>query len=258
MALAAVLTACARPSVGQPAPPDESLTRLYPYEVPSSRLTVQASPDSASITVSGTGSVDVPPDRARVTFAMETRASTASDAAQQNADAMDRVLRALRGAGLEGLELATSGYALRPEYSNQQNQRVREIVSYAAFNNVVATISDVDAVGRIIDEAIGAGANRVTSVSFYALDTEAARAEALAEAVRNARAEATVIAESLGYRLGPPLEVNGGAQRPVPRRESDMLMLSARQAAPTPIEAGDQTVTASVSIRFALGPEIGD
>jgi len=114
-------------------------------------------------------------------------------------------------------------------------------------------------VRRVIDVAIGAGANRVTSVSFYALDTEAARAEALAEAVRNARAEATVIAESLGYRLGPPLEVNGGAQRPVPRRESDMIMLSAaRQAAPTPIEAGDQTVTASVSIRFALGPEIGD
>jgi uncharacterized protein YggE len=29
------------------------------------------------------------------------------------------------------------------------------------------------------------------------------------------------------------------------------------QAAPTPIEGGDQTVTASVTVRFALGRESG-
>jgi len=30
----------------------------------------------------------------------------------------------------------------------------------------------------------------------------------------------------------------------------------AAQAAPTPIEAGSQTVDANVTIRFALGPEV--
>jgi uncharacterized protein YggE len=167
---------------------------------------------------------------------------------------MDAVLRAIRESGFPGLVLETFGYSLRPEYSNNNNQRTREIVAYTVLNNVRATIEDVDAVGRVIDAAIGAGANRVAGISFFASNTEAARTEALAEAVRSARAEATVIAESLGYRLGAPLEINGGAARPTPR-PYEMATLSGR-AADTPIEAGDQTVTASVSIRFALGPEL--
>ena len=36
-----------------------------------------------------------------------------------------------------------------------------------------------------------------------------------------------------------------------------MLRTMEAQAAPTPIEAGDQSVTATVTIRFALGPELG-
>ena len=34
-------------------------------------------------------------------------------------------------------------------------------------------------------------------------------------------------------------------------------MVLEAQAAPTPIEVEDQTVTAFVTIRFALGPELG-
>jgi uncharacterized protein YggE len=34
-------------------------------------------------------------------------------------------------------------------------------------------------------------------------------------------------------------------------------MMRAAEAVPTPIEASDQTVTASVTIRFALGPSTG-
>ena len=255
--LATALTACAGPSAsGQLSPAsDPSLERLHAYEVPSEGY-AQVPQESGPgwIQVSGSGSVQVAPDRASVAFAMETRSSTADAAAGANADAMDAVLRAIRESGFPGLVLETFGYSLRPEYSNNNNQRTREIVAYTVLNNVRATIEDVDAVGRVIDAAIGAGANRVAGISFFASNTEAARTEALAEAVRSARAEATVIAESLGYRLGAPLEINGGAARPTPR-PYEMATLSAR-AADTPIEAGDQTVTASVSIRFALGPEL--
>ena len=89
-----------------------------------------------------------------------------------------------------------------------------------------------------------------------ASDTEEARSQALAEAVASARAQARVIAEALGHELGQPLEVRGGAQRPVPMRAQSPMLMSA-EAARTPIEAGDQSVTATVTIRFALGPELG-
>jgi len=64
--------------------------------------------------------------------------------------------------------------------------------------------------------------------------------------------QARVIAEALGHELGQPLEVRGGAQRPVPMRTLSPMLTNA-QAAQTPIETGDQSVT----IRFALGPELG-
>lgn len=258
--LATALSACAGPPAGgqTPAPPDER-GRLHLYEVPVQDTgTPQEAPSPGWIEVSGTGSVDVAPDRARVTFAMETRAPTADAAAGQNADAMAAVLEALRGAGFEGLELETFGYSLRPEYEATNDRRgTRRIVAYTVLNNVGATLDDVDAVGRVIDTAISAGANRVGGISFYASDTEDARREALAEAVRSARAEAQVIAASLGHSLGPALEVRGGAQRPSPRVMGTEMLAMAARAADTPIEAGDQTVTASVSIRFALGPESG-
>lgn len=225
------------------------------YEVPTERLSQEQEPPGQGwIQVSGTGSVQVTPDRARVAFAMETRAEAADEAAAANADAMDAVLRALRGASFDGLTLATFGYSLRPEYSTADNQR-RAIIAYTVMNNVSATLEEVDAVGRVIDVAIASGANRVTTISFFASDTEDARSEALAQAVQNARSEAEVIARSLGHELGAPLEINGGAQRPSPRM-SEMADVSFR-ASTTPIEVGDQTVTASVSIRFALGPELG-
>ena len=253
--LGVALGACTGPGAGgQLAPPiDTSLERVHRYEVPAEPRQEAPVIGPGWIQVSGTGSVQVDPDRAAVTFAVETRGATAGAAAEANADVMDAVLRSHRAAGFDGLELATHGYSLRPEYSSVPNQRVREVVGYVARNNVRATVGTVNAVGRVIDRAVEAGANRITGITFFASDTGPARAEATALAVRAARSQAQVIAESLGYRLGRPLEVSGGASRPspVPYQAEAMTL----RAADTPIEAGDQTVTANVSIRFALGPE---
>ena len=247
LAMACALSACAgAPTRGQSIQPN--IYEVAPEQVP------QAQQAPAFIEVSGDASISVPTDQARVAFAMETRAETAAEAASANATAMDRVLSALRAAGLPGLDLETFGYSLQPQYSTDQ-QRVRSIVGYVAQNNVRATVDDVDAVGRVIDAAIGAGANRVASIAFSASDTEEAEAQAMTEAVRAARTEAELIAGALGYRLGPPLEVHGGAQRPGPTPMAFAEMARV-QAVQTPIEAGDQTVTANVTIRFALGPPL--
>ena len=221
------------------------------YEVAPEQVAQQAA--RGFVEVTGTGTATVAPDRAAVALAMETRAPTANEASTANAAAMDRVIATLRSGRFEGLEVSTHGYALRPEYASGNPGRTREVVAYVVQNNIRATIADVSAVGRLIDATIAAGANRVESVSFYASDTEDARAAALADAVSHARRQAEVIAAGLGEPLGPPLEVRGGAERmPTPVLAARTFAMEA-QAAPTPIEAGSQIVTASVTIRFALG-----
>jgi uncharacterized protein YggE len=166
---------------------------------------------------------------------------------------MSAVVTALRASGIRGLVVETFGYTLRPEYRVAE-ARVREIDGYTALNNVRVTIEDVTAVGRLIDVAIGAGANRVAGLAFQASNTEEARLEALGLAVEKATAEARAIAAALGRELGPPLQVQGGAEAPMPRDMYPRFEAARLQEAPTPVEPGEQTVRANVTITFALGP----
>lgn len=212
--------------------------------------------DPAFLQVSGTAEVGVPSDRAHISFAVVTEAETAEAAARENADRMDAVIAALRATGAAGLRIETWGYDLQPRYSRQTraDDPAPRIVGYRASNNVRATVDDVDAVGGLIDAGVSAGANRVTSLQFEARDTEAARQEALRQAVAKARQEAETMADALGVPLGPPMEVQGGAQppppRPVPFMEARMAMDQAQ--APTPIEAAEQVVRAQVTIKYRL------
>ena len=216
------------------------------------------SQDPPTLVVRGQGEVQVDPDRARISFAVETEHETARGAAEENARRMTRVMEGVRtaGEGVPGFRVETSGYSLTPRYQTRRETGVREIVGYTARNHAVVTLDRVDEVGRIMDVALQSGANRMAGLQFLLQDAEPHRAAALREAVRKARTEAEILAEALGVRLGPPVHVEGGAELPTPWARGDMAVAAmAMEAAPTtPVEAGVQTVTASVTIRFRLDP----
>ncbi len=215
-----------------------------------------AAQEPPTLNVSGTGTVEVSPDRARIVFAVETEAEGARETGEANALLMDRVITALRGTGIPDLRIETSGYSLSPRYAPRTGSEPQRIAGYTARNTVQVIVDDVDAVGRLVDSALDAGANRVAGLSFEIRDPEPHRQEALRRAVARARGEAEVMAEALGMRLGDPITVQGGAEIPSPRgfdmARADVMM--AMEAAPTPVEAGLQTVRASVSIRYRLYP----
>lgn len=207
------------------------------------------------VEVSRTSEVSVDVDRAQVRFAVETRTETAAEAASQNADRMDAVIRALRELGIEGTRIETSGYQLSPVYRRPERGESQGVIDgYQALNHVVLTLDDVERVGAAIDAGIAAGANRVAGLQFEARNTEAARMEAVRLAVRKARAEAEAMADALGLTLGHPLEVRGGAHVPGPRPQpyARMESMAMDQGAPTPVEPGEQIVRASVTVKFLL------
>jgi|GEM_PF-408573 len=216
--------------------------------------------DPPVVNVHGRGEVEVDPDRAHVSFAVETESESAREAAEENAQRMTGVLDAVRSAGedLPGFRVETSGYSLVPRYRTPRETSIREIAGYTARNHVVVTVDDVDQVGRLMDAALQNGANRMAGLHFSIQDPEPHREAALQEAVRKARTEARIMAEALGMRLGPPIQVDGGAEIPGPRSRVDGMtvafMAEEAMAAPTPVEAGTQTISANVSIRFRLEP----
>lgn len=217
--------------------------------------------DPPVLVLTGTAEVEAEPDRAQVIFAVETEGETAREAGEANADLMTAVSAAIRGAvgSVPGFRLETSGYSLTPQYGPYREGRNAEIIGYIARNSIRVRLDAVDQSGALIDAALGAGANRVAGLGFELRDPEPYRHEAVRQAIAKARAEAEIMAAALGVRLGPPIEVQGGADfyappQPYMAARGDVMMMEAAAAAPTPVESGMQTVTARVTIRFRLEP----
>ncbi len=213
-----------------------------------------AETDKGTIQVTGQAQILVPADRVSISFGVETEAESARTASALNAERMDEVIGAVRRSGVEGLRIETFGYSLNPEYRtpNRGDPSQRTISGYRATNNIRVILPDVGAAGEILDTAIGAGANRVLTLQFEASDTREARLEALREAVGVAQEEAQTIADAMGVTLGPPLEVRGGASPGEPRVLARAAVMDEMAGIRTPIEAGRQTVSASVTVLFRI------
>jgi uncharacterized protein YggE len=205
-----------------------------------SATTATTTPAAKTITVSGDGSVTAVPDRATFSFTIDTRAKTASAALTQNSADATAVIAALKNAGVTAANIQTSQVSLNP----QTSQDGTTIIGYAASNSVTVRTAIASA-GKIVDAAVGAGANGVSGPSLDVSDQTSLYRDALHKAVDNAKLKAQALADATGLSLGAVLTVTeGGSATPFPI--SDKM-----SAAGAPIEAGTQEIQATVTITYA-------
>ena len=203
-----------------------------------------------TIEVDGSGETRTSPDTADLELAIETQAKTAEQAASRNAALATKVIDALKSKLGDKGKITTGGYSLNPMYSQHPSENPT-IIGYTAQNTVTVHTGELDLVGALIDSAIAAGANRVNSLSFSVRDDTKARAEAIAIATRDARAQADALAAALDVKLGKVLKATTvSAERPVPIRMGRALAMSA--SVETPVEPGEVTVPATVSLIFEI------
>ncbi|HWL39736.1 MAG TPA: SIMPL domain-containing protein [Gemmatimonadaceae bacterium] len=197
--------------------------------------------------------IKVSPDRATIQIGVQTRAPTAAAAGTQNATRTQAVLAALRKLGLTDDQLSTVNYNVHPDYRHEQG-REPEIIGYNVTNTIVADIRRLNQVGPAIDAALSAGANMMTSLQFYASNTEAASRTAIAAAIAKARADAEAAARAAGGTLGGLIDLNIGAYSPNPPQPMlrGSAILSAQ--ADTPIQPGQETLAVHVATRWRFIP----
>ncbi|HEY7004322.1 MAG TPA: SIMPL domain-containing protein [Gaiellaceae bacterium] len=204
------------------------------------------------ITVVGTGTADVVPDIADWSFGVQSDAATSSAALAANASAMEKVIAALRKAGVARDDIRTDEVSLYPQTSNDG----RTVTGYSASNAVTATIRDLGAAGRVVDAAVGAGANNVYGPDLRPSDTDSAYREAVNEAFDDARAHAEAIAAKAGVSLGAPVSITeGGGYAPGPvyyDRATPMSASAGAAAEVAPVEPGKQQVSASLTVTFSI------
>ncbi len=201
--------------------------------------------------VNATGESTRVPDVAIISAGVVTRAPTAAAAIQQNSARMDRVLAALKSAGVADRDIQTSSINLNPEYRYQEN-KAPELVAYSASNQVSIRFRDIRNSGRILDALVAEGANQINGPTLTIDKPDAALDEARINAVANGRARADLYARALGKRVVRVISVSeSGGSYPVPPPMPMAERMSA-QAADTKIMAGEQKLQVSVSMVFEL------
>jgi hypothetical protein len=201
--------------------------------------------------VSATGEVTRVPDVAIVSAGVVSRSSTATGALQDTADRMQRVLAALKRAGVDDRDIQTSSVSLNPEYRYVENQPP-QLIGYTASNNVTVRFRDIRNSGKILDVLVGQGANQISGPTLTVDKPETALDEARAKAIAIGRARAELYARSLGLHVVRIVSVNesaGGYPVPPPM---PMYARADMAQAKTSIEPGEQKLQVNLAMTFEL------
>jgi hypothetical protein len=205
-----------------------------------------------TIQVNGNGEAHAAPDYASLNLAIETHAKTAAEAASRNAALAQKINQALVQKLAGKGKVSTGGYSLDPEYNNPQPNQRPTIEGYQAQNSITVETAALDLMGPLIDTAIAAGANRVNSLDFSLRDNTKARHDAIADASKDAQAQAQALAASLQVKLGPIISASTESEsRPVPVMAMARMNAMA-SSAPTPVNPGEISVPATVSLTYAI------
>jgi uncharacterized protein len=217
------------------------------YASPASAL------DSASndrwVEVSGEGSVSAAPDFARVNLGVTSTGKTAGEAMTANAKAANALVSLIKADGVAPADIQTSAVSISPMFSRPSpgQETAPTISGYSVSNNITVTVREIPRLGALLDKAVGVGANSIYGISFGHNDVSDLLDQARPLAVADARRKAEIYAASGGAKLGRlmALTEQGGFQPPV-------AFSRALAAAPTPIEAGEDRLTLTVTTRFEL------
>lgn len=202
-----------------------------------------------TITSYGEGQVAAAPDMASIVFSVKNNASDAKTAQENNAKAANNVISAIKSQGVDSKDIKTSNYSVYPVYDNNS----RRITGYSADNSITVKIRNINKVGEIVDKALSFGANQVTSINFGISDTKNMEKQALILAIKNAKEQAEIIANSLNLSIVGVKHVNPSV-RHQSFDASPMLMKSAARLenSSTPVESGEVSVKASVNVEFII------
>ena len=206
-------------------------------------------PNPRTISVSGSGSVKLPADTAKLTFSVVTKEATALASVQNNAKKMNKVYDALKKIGISEDNISTSNYSLYQETFWKDGKDIPG--QYVTSINIIVVLDDVEKSGLVIDTAIEAGVNQMNGISFFVKDSKEDLDQARKLAFQQAKEKAELFATEAGCKVGKVISImeNSGSY-PVVREYADGAKMMATNS--TMISAGQDSITATVSVVFEL------
>ncbi len=216
-------------------------------------ITQTTTEKTSAFTVTGESELVTVPDEAQASLGISVRRDTVA-AAQDEANRVINAIGAqIKALGIEQEDIKTSNYSIYPEYNYQSGNQ--EIIGYSVNANLSVKIKDLEKINQVIDSASQVGANQIGGITF-GLSTESEtklRAQARQEAIADAKASATELANLAGMRLGKIINVSEGRadDGPIPIfADAKMSEVGLGGGEPTQIEPGSATYTYQVTLSY--------
>jgi len=214
---------------------------------------LMADPTPRTMTVSGQGEIKAVPDEAQLSAGVVTQARQAQDALAANSRAMNAVFDALKRIGIPDKSIQTSDFSVSAQYqTDQHGNATQKIIGYQVSNNVTVIVDDLGKLGSAIDALVSSGANSMGDIGFTIRDPKPLLSEARTYAVKDALQRADTYAKAAGVTLGP-IDSIGESDYSAPRPMYGRAMAAMNSIATvTPVAAGQESITAGVSITFEI------
>ncbi len=211
-------------------------------------------PQPNTVFVGADGKFEATPDTALVQFNISAQEDTSRAAYDKASKAAEQVRQILRSNSLEPTAAQIGYFSIEPVYDYAKAKR--KLVAYRVNVSVSLMLKDFTKIAPIIQQLSDADVSDTQSISYMLDDIDAAKAKAVEDAYRRARASGEALAHASGRTLG---ELSYAAVdtfenvRPMPMQP--MMKMSAMAATPAPTEEfSPQTtsVTAHVNAMFVL------
>ena len=200
------------------------------------------------LSVTGTGEVKAQPDISTISVSVTSRGKTASEAINTNASSAQKLIDALNRTGIAQKDIQTQNVSVFPIYKDKINSQnaTNNVIAYEASNSILVTVRKVNDTGSIIDLISNTGDYTISGISFSLEDDESEKADALDKAVTDAKNKADAIAKSARTKI------IGIKRISVENGFVSNKFVDAGAAASTPVQPGDLTVSASVSVEYII------
>jgi uncharacterized protein YggE len=210
-------------------------------------------PLGPTVHVSATGQASAQPDQALVRLAVSVTDEDANAARTRVAEDVSRMKAALDDIGIAEDQIRTTGYSIyqthdRPyDYGSTDGDEKQP--RYVVSHSFVVELTDLDSVGEVVDTAVENGATDVYGVEFTLSEEtrRELRAEALRDAMGNAREQADVLAGESNLRI---TGVHAVSTTDVAYPRYDVKMVASEAGAATTIDGGPLTIVTSVEVTY--------
>lgn len=212
-----------------------------------------------TISVSGTGIVSETPDTARVSLGVEARNESLKTAQDDVSRRIESVTNTLTGLSVGADDIQTSNYSIYPVPEYDRNGNYEGIEHYEVSVTLDVTARDLDSLGTILDETVGAGVNTIGGISLFVDDTSTAASQARAAAMEDARARADEYANASGVLITGVYSI---VETSAPQPKSEEMAMDASLMAESdaagaesrtvPISPGSSEIRVDVNVIYTI------